>query len=232
MNTTLKKNLPLLTLMIALLSAPALRAQVSFDVTLNTTALSAQDGVNTPFYLDFQLNYGSTPETTSSVTLSSFQFIGGGALGSATTNGTASGSVTSTVSLTANSSSQFNELYQQFSSSTTDIIFLATVSGASSGAIPTEFTTAILDNSLGFPAQLYTTAPDTESLVTLNLNPSNTLSSVGAFTSLSSADGLTTVTGVGAAITVPEPSTTAAIMGCAALLVVCYVRRSRKLQLA
>ncbi len=234
MNTTLKNGLTFLATAFALLGAPALHAQLlTFDVDLNTAALNSQNSANAPFYLDLQLNYGSTPQPSSTVTLSDFQFTGGNALGSATTSGSASGSLGSTVSLTASSSSQFNELFQQFSSSTTDINFHALVSESGAGTVPTEFATAIFDNSLGSPAPLFTSAPDTQSLVLLNLNPTNTMANVGAFTSISSADGNTPVTGISATITpVPEPSTTAAILGGAVLLFAFCARRFRRLPLA
>jgi len=225
MNTALKINLTRVALATALLGAPALRAQ-SFVVNLNTAALAAQDASNAPFYLDFQLNYGSTPESANSVTLSNFEFTGGGALGAATTTGTASGSLNSSVSLTASSASQFNELFQEFAATTTDISFDATVTDhGPNGATPTEFSTAILDSSLGFPAQLFTTAPDTASLATLDLNHSDTWQSVDGYTSLSSADGNTPITGVRAAISAPDISTTAALLGGAALILAAYGRR-------
>jgi hypothetical protein len=227
MNTALKHSLALLATAIALLNAPALPAQtLDFDVNLNTATLNAQDGANSPFYLDFQLNYGDATQPASSVTLSDFHFTGGSALGTPTVNGSATGSLSSTVTLTANSSSTLNELFQQFSASTTDITFMALVSGEGTGGTPTEFSSAILDNSLGFPAQLFTTAPDTESLVTLDLSTGTNLSSVGTFTSVSSADSNTPVAGVAA---IPEPGVTVAVFGCAALLLACYARRSGKL---
>jgi hypothetical protein len=226
MNTAVKNNLALLASVVALFGAPALRAQsLVFNVNLNTASLGAQDGANAPFYLDFQETYGNTPEPANTVTHSNFQFTGGSAVGSATTTGTASGSLTSGVSLTASASTPFSELFQQFSAGTTDIRFTATVAEAGPViGVPTEFTTAILDNSLGSPAPLYTTASDTESLVTLNLSPSNTLANVGFFSSTNSADGLTTVTGV-SATAIPEPSTTAAVAGCLALLFAFHSRR-------
>lgn len=234
MNKIIKKTLALFATAIALASTPALRAQtLSFNVNLNTASLNAQDGASAPFYLDLQLNYGDSTNPTSSVTLSNFQFTGGSALGTPTTTGTVTGNLASTVSLTASPSSQLNELYQQFSAGTTGINFLATVSETGSGVTPTEFTTAIMDNSLGFPAQLYTTAPDQESLVALNLNPSTTIGNVGTYATLLSANGTTTITGVtGSVAAVPEPSTTAAIMGCAVTILALYARRFRKLQTA
>lgn len=229
MNTVLKSSLALLATGIALLSQSAARAQsFTFNVDLVTANL-AQDAANAPFDLDFQLNNGNGT-VTNTVTLSNFVFSNGSALGSATTNGLATGDLTSAVVLTANSTSQFNELFQQFSAGTTNISFTATVSQNGSGSTPTEFAAAILDNSLGFPAQIYTTAPDTASLVTLNLGTANTLSNVGTFTSTASADGQTPVTGVSAAV-IPEPATTAALYGSAAVLLAFGARRFRGVKL-
>lgn len=232
----LKHSLTLTASAFALYALPAIHAQtLTFNVDINTAALQAQDGANGPFDLDFQLNYGNSSLAASTATLSNFVLTGGSATGSAVATGSATGSLNSgSVALTANSAHTNNELYQQFTSGVTDIQFTATVTetGPDIGT-PTSFTTAILDNSLGSPAQLYTTAPDTASLVTLSLNSANTLSNVGAYTSTFSADGNTPVTGVTASISaIPEPSTTAAIIGGAALLIAFYARRSGKLQIA
>jgi hypothetical protein len=232
MNKLFQHSYILLASVVALLSAPAVRSQVlTFDVDINTAALSA-DSANAPFYLDFTMDYGNSALASNTMTLSSFSLTGGTAIGSATTSGLASGSLTSTVALTASSANPASELYQQFSSGVTDINFKASVTekGPDVGT-PTEFTASILDSSLGFPAQLFTTAPDTASLVTLDLNASNTVGDVGAFTSISSADGSTPVPGVTAAIApIPEPSTTAAVFGGAAAMLAFCVRRfgSRK----
>jgi len=234
MTTMLKNTLALFASAIALLGAPALRAQVlTFNVDLNTATLSA-DSANAPFDLDFQLNYGNSALASNTVTLSAFTFTGGSALGSAVTSGSATGSLASSVALTANSTHPFSELFQQFSSGTTDIKFTATVNepGPNVG-VPTQFSAAILDQSLGFPAQLFTTAPDTASLVTLDLSASNTIANVGAYTSTSSADGNTAVPGVMASITaIPEPSTTAAIFGGVVMMFAFVTRRFGRTQTA
>jgi hypothetical protein len=234
MNTAFKNSLTLLAAALALLGAPALRAQVlTFNVDINTATLAAQDGANAPFYLDFSMVYGGDVSLASNTaTLSNFALTGGTALGSAVTSGTASGNITSTAALTASSTHPSSVLYQEFSSGVTNISFTASVTetGPDVGT-PTVFSTAILDNSLGSPPQqLYTTAPDTESLVLLNLNSANTLSNVGTYTSISSADGNTPVTGVTASVTaIPEPSTTAAIVGAAAVLFALCARRFNRL---
>jgi len=234
-NLISKNNFALLATAIALLTAPALSAQtLTFGVDLNTATLNAQNSANAPFFLDFQLNYGSNTLPTSTVTLSNFQFTNGSASGSATTTGTVTGNLTaSDIILTASSTSLMNELYQPFSSGTTDIKFSVSVTGFGVGVTPTSFTSAIMDSSLGFPAQIFTTAPDTESMVVLNLGAAPSIGNVGAFSSLSSADTNTSVTGVSASITpVPEPSTTAAIVGCAVAMVAFIARRFRKPQVA
>ncbi len=232
MKIALPNRLMLLAAAIALTAIPTLQAQsLSFLVDLNTASLNTQDSANAPFYLDFQLNYGNSANAASTVTLSNFTLTGGSALGSPVVSGSASGSLTSTVTLSANSTHPFNELYQQFSPNVTDITFQATVlePGPNVGA-PTGFVTGVFDSSLGAgsPAQLYTTAPDAENLLTLNLNASNTVANVNTYTSLFSADGSTTVTGVTATVAVPEPATTAALFGCAVVLTAFCVRRYGK----
>jgi len=229
MNIPLKNKLTLLALAMALLNTPAVQAQVlNFGVTLNTAGMSA-DSANAPFFLDFQLNSGSALNPADTVTLSGFTFTGGSVIGTPTTTGTATGNLTSQVVLAASTSSQFNELYQQFGSGTTAIHFTASVNEPDLGGTPTSFTTAIMDNSLGFPAQIFTTAPDTASMVVLNLGPTNTLGSIGRFAGVSSADGITSLSGVSSSITVPEPSTTAAIAGSVVAMATLYFRRYRKL---
>jgi hypothetical protein len=234
MKIAFKSSLTLLASVIALLSAPALRSQtLTFLVDINTSTLSA-DSANAPFYLDFTMDYGNSALASNTATLSLFSLTGGTAVGSATTTGSASGSLTSTVALTASSTHPESEFYQQFSSGVTDIKFKETVTetGPDVGT-PSEFTASILDSSLGFPAQLFTTAPDTASLVTLDLNASNTLANIGTYASLTSADGNTSVPGVTASITaIPEPSTTAAMFGCAVAIFAFSARRFRKRQMA
>jgi hypothetical protein len=234
MNTVLKNSLILLALAIALLGVPALRAQsLTFYIDLNTASLSAQDSANAPFYIDFSMLYGNSALASNTATLSAFSLTGGTALGSPVTNGSgATGSLASTVSLTASSTHTFSDLYQQFSSSVTDINFKTTVTetGPDVGT-PTEFSVSIFDSSLGLssPAQIFTTAPDTESLVTLDLSTSNTISNVNTYTSISSADGNTPLTGVTASV-IPEPATTAAIFGCIGLMFAFFARRFSRLR--
>jgi hypothetical protein len=229
MTHPLKSPFALLASALALLGAPALRAQVlTFTVDINTAGLSA-DAANAPFDLDFQSIYGNSSDATSTVTLSNFVFTGGSATGSAVTSATgASGSLASSVTLTSSSSKTFSELYQQFTPGTTNIQFTATVTEPSPNiGSPTEFTAAVLDNSTGGPAELYTTAPDTESLLVLDLSASNTVANVQTYSAYASADGNTSLSNVSATV-IPEPSTYAALLGGAAALYALMSRRSSR----
>jgi hypothetical protein len=231
MTTTHKIRIALVASAAALSGLSGLRAQpLFFDVDIKTASLSS-DSSNAPFYLDLDMIYGNSSLASNTATLSSFTFTGGSALGTPVATGGASGSLSSTVSLTASSTQPASELYQQFSSGVTNINFLASITenGPDVGT-PTEFTVGILDSSLGFPAQLFTTAPDTESLITLDLNSANTEADVNAYTSISSADGNTPVLGVTA--TVPEAPTSTAILGGAAIMTALFIRRISGRQMA
>ncbi len=233
MNTTLRNILALAASAIALLCAPALRAQVlTFNVDISTAGLSA-DSANAPLFLDFNLHYGNSALSSNNVVLSNFTFTGGSAIGSPVLTGSATGSTASSVTLTASSANPNADFYQQFSAGVTDIKFTAKVteSGPHVGA-PTEFTTAIFDSSLGSPAQLYTTAPDTMSLLILDLNASNTIANVQTYSAFASADGNTSLAGVQALAAIPEPSTTAAMCGGVAMMFAFCARRFRRVQTA
>ncbi|MGC3989263.1 MAG: hypothetical protein QM796_06225 [Chthoniobacteraceae bacterium] len=139
------------------------KANAIYTISLNTAALSADS--SSPFYLDFQFSSGATVGNNT-VTLSNFAFTGGSATGSATTTGTASGSLGSTVTL-VDGKTTLTEFYQGFTAGTTNISFtLNSTLNVDPGLNPDQFSISILDSALGSPAQIYTTAPDTASLLT------------------------------------------------------------------
>ncbi|HEY1765421.1 MAG TPA: alkaline phosphatase family protein [Opitutaceae bacterium] len=212
MTSALKKLSAILAAMVALAEISALRAQsLSFDVNIDTSGLSAEGG-DAPFYLDLAMIYGNGSLAANTATLSNFSFFGGGALGSATVTGGATGSLSSAVILPVSKTDPLADLFQEFSLGVTSISFVATITetGPDVGT-PTEFTAAILDSSLGGPAQLFTTAPDTASLVTLALDSANTVGDVKAYSAVSSADGNIQLSGVSASV--PDTSSTAALLG-------------------
>jgi hypothetical protein len=224
MNKATKNKLALFASAIALITVPARAAQtLVFDVNIDTAGLGAELA-DAPFYLDFQLLYGNSSLAANTATLSNFDFSGGIAAGSPVLIGSAAGSLSSTVALTASSTHTDSEFYQAFQPTVTDISFLATVTetGPDIGT-PSEFSASILDSSLGFPAQIYTTAPDTESLVEVNLNSSNTVGDVRTYAGVSSADGNTPLAGVVA--NVPDQGATAALVASALLALACFGRR-------
>jgi hypothetical protein len=223
MNKAMKNKFALIASAIGLITVPARATQtLFFDVNIDTAGLSSELS-DAPFDLDFQLLYGNSSLAANTATLSNFEFTGGGAAGSPVLIGGATGSLSSTVTLTASSTETDSEFYQAFLPTVTDISFLATVTekGPDIGT-PTEFTASILDNSLGFPAQLFTTAPDTESLVVLDLNSANTYRDVQSYAAVSSADGNTPLVAVAA--TVPDRGATAVLLAGAALALACFGR--------
>lgn len=94
----------------ALMQSPAGRANLMFDVSLNTSPLMGNPAG--PFYIDFQLNDGSgTGDANSNIVIDSFK--GGKAVNLfLLTIGGASGNLSSSVSIT--DSGFLNEFIQQF----------------------------------------------------------------------------------------------------------------------
>ncbi|HEY5228026.1 MAG TPA: hypothetical protein VIJ19_05760 [Opitutaceae bacterium] len=226
MKTFPKNTLAFLAAALALIGAPAARSQsLTFNVNLQTSGLSAESA-DAPFYLDFQMDYGNVALASNTVTLSNFTFTNGGTIGPDITSGLVTGSLATSAVLTASSTHPFSELTQEFSPGVTDIDFTATVTEAGPDiGTPTEFSASILDSSLGGPggAEIFTTAPDTESLVTLDLSSSNTINNVNTYSGISSADGEIALTGVRASV--PDATSTAALTIGAILIMVLISRR-------
>ncbi len=191
------------------------RAQsLTYHVDLNVASLltAAAQG---PYYLDFQLNGDGLPAAaTNSVLVNNFKFSLGSAVGTPVSYENAAGNTNFNVVLSLDSGDTANELYQQFSATTTDIQFDVTSTENASGITPDEFEVAILDKSLG---QIATTAPDGVSLVTETINGSVPAPSVRYYRS-------TTPAGV-IASAVPEPQTFAAVLAGLAALILTYRRR-------
>lgn len=188
------------------------RAQnLTYHVDLNVASLltAATQG---PYYLDFQLNGDGLPAAaTNSVLVNNFKFTLGSAVGTPVSYENAAGNMNFGVVLSLDSGDTLNELYQQFSSTTTDIQFDVTSTENASGITPDAFTVSILDKSLG---QIATTAPDGVSLVIETINGSVPPPGVKYYRS-------TTPAGV-IASAVPEPRTFAAVLaGLAALILTC-----------
>lgn len=153
----------------------------NFVVTVDTAGLATDP--NGPFYLDFQLNEGNgTAPNTAAVT--NFQFLNGSATpGTGQAFGDVSGSIPGGITLSDSPGSPFNEYFQAFSSSATQVSFDVSVTQNAGGSIPDEFSFDILDSLPGLP-QIPTDAPDGVSLVTLDLSSSNHLTDVQEFGTL------------------------------------------------
>jgi hypothetical protein len=105
-----KAALALIAGAFALLSAPCQAAANYYHVSIDTSSLIGAS--EAPFFLDFQLNGGGPLSNTAII----FNFAGGSTVPAAfpVTFGLASGDLDSGISLTADTSSAFNELFQQF----------------------------------------------------------------------------------------------------------------------
>jgi hypothetical protein len=173
---------------------PAAATSIAFHVSVNTAPLVGNPAG--PFYLDFALTDGSgTLAVPNTVTILDFNFTSGGPVGAPTLSGGASGNLSSSVSLTDNTSF-FSEFFQQFTPGTAlgfDVIATTNADPVS----PDAFAFAILDGSLN---NLPTTGLG-DSLLVANLTPSLTVSRI--LTGSTTAPAGVTV----GASAIPEPAT-------------------------
>jgi hypothetical protein len=220
MNKHLSFKLAAFACAMAAIFTPAAAKASTFTFHLDLNVSSLIGAPNSPFYLDFQLNKGSTT-ANNTVTLQGFTFSGAGAgpSGAATVVGGSliTGDMGSTITLTESSSSPFNELYQAFTTTTSDIQFDVTTTQNFLGAQPDGFVVSILDSTL---SNIVTTDLSGSSMATLPIDGGNTLSDVATFTS-------TSPSGATAVASVPEPSAAAALVGGAGCLLALRRRRVR-----
>jgi hypothetical protein len=108
------------TLVLLLLGTRTVRADFIFNVSVNTSGLSNDSSLSGPLGIDFELISGGSA-TTHTATISDFNFgSGGSANGSPSSlGGNVIGSLASTVTLTANSVSFFNDFNQGFTPGST-----------------------------------------------------------------------------------------------------------------
>jgi hypothetical protein len=205
----MKKNQKLKTVIGILSSAGALLAAASsqaavYQVNVNTSSLVGN--ANGPYYVDFQLNYGSG--TGNGVVISDFNSAPAGSpiIYSGTTAG---GDMSTALTITDNLTSPFNEIAQQFTPGTT-LSFLVNLSQNGTASTPDEFVFGIDDGST-FP--ISTTSPDGGSLALFQINHafSNPVDSEVTYSASDAQYSSLTVS----VVAVPEPST--AVAGCFAL---------------
>ena len=192
-----------------ILSSAASQA-ASFHVDIDTAALNSLSA-SAPVSLDFQFNDGGTLGNNTA-TISNFTFGSGAATDSAFTLGGALGDIGSTV--TFDNSSSFQELFQTFNVGTT-IGFDVALTEFSDGETPDSFSVAILDNNL----VNITTNGIGDSLFQANITPGL------AITAANFSSGTGDFAGVTA---IPEPATSAAMIGGIALMAVALSRRATK----
>jgi hypothetical protein len=145
------------------LSSPAARAAVIFDVTLSTAPLVGHPAG--PFYLYVQLTDGSGfGDANNTVTMSNFQFGGGSGLGTPLVLGGTTGSLETEVSIT--DSSFLSAFGEQFAPGLQLSFTLELGSGDEPGGTPDGFSLFLLDNA-GVP--LPTLAPFGDYFVAIDL---------------------------------------------------------------
>jgi hypothetical protein len=175
-------------------ASPASATSIGIHVQVNTAPLIGNPAG--PFSLDFALTDGSgTLAVPNTITIANFGFSGGGPVGSTNLTGGASGSLSSSVTLT-DSAFFFSEFFQQFTPGTAlgfDVIATTNADPVS----PDAFAFAILDGSLN---NLPTTGLG-DSLLVANLTPSLTVSRI--LTGSTTAPAGVTV----GASAIPEPAT-------------------------
>jgi hypothetical protein len=201
----------LFLLTFALLVPLCLADDLTFTFALNTSPLIG-DAAG-PFSLDFQFTDGSgTGDANNTVNISSFDFGGGSATGSADLTGGVTGNLSSSVSMV--DSSFFNEFTQEFLPGSSLSFQVASTTNVDASGVPDELSFAILDSTgVEIPTQgLASTGSD----VFLDLNiDSSTSPSVHSFASDPSrsptAGGGPITTGpptvTETAATIPEPAT-------------------------
>ncbi|MDB6152369.1 MAG: sorting protein [Chthoniobacteraceae bacterium] len=187
MKLSIYTKLALVVGVCAFLASPLEAAVNYYHISINTSSLTSNPGA--PFSLDFQLNGGGPLSNTATVT--NFDF-GGGSVDSGAfpvTFGLASGSIGSSLSLTANSSSAFNELYQEFIPGSV-LQFDVAITNNVNAPTPDAFSFSILDQNL-------------ESIPTNGLG--NSLLMVDVSSPIPVAQTFSSAAGVAAAV--PEPGT-------------------------
>jgi len=204
-----------LTLSAANSQAALYHADIAID-----PALYSSSSLTAPFLLDFQLNSGGST-VSNNVTLSDIIFSGGTAILGSTTFGTATGDLTTTVTLADDATNAFNEFFQAFTNGVNHISFNIDITTNFTSGAPDLFAVALLDSSAGFP-QVPTTDPLGLSLITLTLGNSAVANAYA---------GTGIATGVNAAVaSVPLPGAVW-LFGSALVSLVGTHQRKRKLTL-
>jgi hypothetical protein len=148
------------------MQSPTSRANLMFNVSLNTSPLIGN--ATGPFYIDFQLNDGSgIGDANNTVMINGFLFGGGNAVDSILIIGGAGGSLFSSVSIT--DSAFLNEFAQQFDPGSKLKFHVNLTTNVDAGLTPDAFSFAILDNTL---APLPTTGLG-DALLLVNINSGN-----------------------------------------------------------
>ena len=195
MNNSLRFTALALAAAALLASTQAQAGTITYHFDVNTSTLGVgASASSSPFYLDFQLNYGSG--TGNSATIGNLTFTGGSLTGAPNLFGNASGDLGTAALLSADSVNAFNEIFQQFSPGTS-LGFDVSLTSNSTDLTPDAFAFAILDKST---FQIPTTDPLGISLVQADIGTSGI--TIGSYAGVGDYDGVTV-----SVTPVPEAST-------------------------
>jgi len=202
-----------LLLLVEVASGPgsACAGPVTYQVSVNTSALDGQSG-----NLDFQFNPGGLGSEPATATVTNFQTLAGILSQPAMLTGDASGSLPGT--LTLNNGTAYNDVFQKFSYGSS-FDFALTLSGPAldspGGSSGSSFALSLYDAAGLTP--LLTTDPN-GSVLTVNLNVSGTTSV------LTFPQSSTNSTPAASVSSVPEPSSLV-LFGLGVLGLLAYVLR-------
>jgi hypothetical protein len=210
------------TLALGLLSFTAAAALAqTYNVALDTTGLNTGDS----YALDLQLNQGAATTPTSTVNVSGFTFGGGspGPISTVEYSGSASGDLSSSVSLST--ADPFNEFTENFNNGTSIGFNVdGTQLMTETGGTPDQFIFDLIDNSTNMSVTTNDVSGE-DSLFTLTCGTDGTYTAQD-FGYMSSGGSTFTTT----SILVPTPeqgtATNVALLGCLTGLGVLRARRS------
>ena len=211
---SIKAALGLLAVVAALAGANLARA-TNYTIDINTSSIAPNNPAG-PFYLDLQSLWGSGSAQT--ITVSNFVLTGGTFIGGTDSLiGAVTGGVGSSLVLNPSSGNFYNEFFQQFDSTVTDIKFDLSFIPNASGVTPTSFAVSILDSlTYNIP-----TNGVGDSLVLFSINGNSTNFQTGSSTGNETG-------GVTASVTVPDAASTGAMILGAVLVLAGCSRRLRR----
>jgi hypothetical protein len=206
-------------LILGLLGAGSARADLSFQVSTDTSSLSGQSG-----FLDFQFNPGDSSAIAATATVTDFSSVGGLLAPAAVLTDDAAGSLPGT--LTLDNGTSFNDVFQGFTFGTS-VSFTVTLSGPAisnpSGTVGSAFAFSLYATD-GVTPLLTTDANGSVSTILLNATGTASAETFPQSTTDNAPVAIVTPAGV---TPVPEPSSMVVVLLVSSLQAGCLLLRRR-----